>query len=84
MAEGDDMTGKDHLYVGQIFMDREAFKMHMSLYAIANKFRFLIKRSEPGKMLLECGGEGCGWRVYAAKIGGCPRFEIHTLEKAHS
>lgn len=78
------MTGKDHLYVGQIFIDREAFKMHMSLYAIANKFRFLIKRSEPGKMLLECSGQGCGWRVYAAKIGGCPRFEIRTLEKSHS
>lgn len=78
------MTSKDHLYAGQVFMDREAFKMHMSLYAIANKFRFLIKRTEPGKMLLECRGQGCGWRVYAAKIGGCARFEIRTLHKDHS
>lgn len=78
------MTDKEHLYVGQVFIDGDAFKMHMSLYAIANKFRFLIKRSELGKMLLECRGLGCGWRVYAAKIGGCTRFEIRTLEKVHT
>ncbi|KAL0730653.1 hypothetical protein Bca4012_026746 [Brassica carinata] len=84
ILDGDDMTRKDHLFVGQVFMDREAFKMHMSLYAIANKFRFLIKSSEPGKMLLECSGQGCGWRVYAAKMGGCACFEIRTLQKEHS
>ncbi|KAL0733434.1 hypothetical protein Bca4012_009644 [Brassica carinata] len=81
---GSDMTNKDHLYVGQVFMDIDAFKMHMSLYVIANTFRYLVKRSEPSKMLLECSGSGCGWRVYAAKIGGSARFEIRTLLKDHS
>lgn len=42
LADGSDMTSKDHLFVGQIFADRDAFDLHMTLYVIANKFRFLI------------------------------------------
>lgn len=49
VAEGRDMASKDQLYVGQMFENREAFKNHMSIYAIANKFKYLVKRSEPGK-----------------------------------
>lgn len=78
------MQAKDHLRVGQVFENKEAFKLHMTLYAIANKFRYLIKRSEPGKILLECVGAICGWRVYATKMGGCPRFEIRTLDPLHT
>ena len=75
--------GKPHLYVGQVFVDRHAFKTHMSLYALANKFRYLCKRSEPGKMMLECNGSNCNWRVYAAKIAGCPRFQIKRVDEEH-
>lgn len=82
LADGSDMT--DHLFVGQIFADRDAFNLHMTLYVIANKFRFMIKKSEPEKMLLICSGLNCAWRVYAAKIGGSPCFEIRTLESGHT
>lgn len=59
--------------------------MHMTLYAISNKFRYLVKKSEPRKILLECVEEAsCGWRVYATKIGGCPKFEINTIENVHT
>lgn len=40
------MASKDHLRVGQVLVNKEAFKLHMTLYAIANKFRYLVKRSE--------------------------------------
>ncbi|KAF3503929.1 hypothetical protein F2Q69_00044620 [Brassica cretica] len=80
---GEDMAKGDDIYTGQVFVDKEAFKLHMSLYAIANKFSYRVKRSEPGKMVLECSGNNCEWRVYAAKIGGCPKFEIKTLVKTH-
>ncbi|KAJ4889294.1 hypothetical protein Rs2_29042 [Raphanus sativus] len=76
ILEGTDMTASNHLRVGQVFPSKEDLKMHLTLYAISNKFRFLVKKSEPGKMLLECVGTICGWRVYATKIGGCSRFEI--------
>lgn len=72
------------IYVGQVFQDREAFKLHMSLYAIANKFKYLVKRSEPGKMVLECSSANCGWCVYAIKVQGCTRFDIRTVEEAHT
>ncbi|KAL0716320.1 hypothetical protein Bca4012_065642 [Brassica carinata] len=39
--EGSDLASKDHLRVGQVLVNKEAFKLHMTLYAIANKFRYL-------------------------------------------
>lgn len=84
LADGADMTSKDHLYVGQMFPERDAFKLHMTLYAIANKFRFLVKKSEPGKILLECSGMNCVWQVYNAKVSGSPCFDIRTLESGHN
>lgn len=65
-------------------MDRSAFKTHMSLYALAKKFRFVCRRSEPGKMVMECNGINCNWRVYASKLAGCPRFQIKRLCNEHS
>ncbi|KAF3500930.1 hypothetical protein F2Q69_00044619 [Brassica cretica] len=56
---GENMAKGDHIYTGQVFVDKEAFKLHMSLYAIANKFSYRVKRSEPGKMVLECSGNNC-------------------------
>lgn len=78
------MRNPNHLHVGKIFPDKEAFKLHMSLYAITNKFRFLTKKSEPGKMLLACSGVSCSWRVYAAKVVDSPCFQIRTINAAHT
>ncbi|KAG5411131.1 hypothetical protein IGI04_007450 [Brassica rapa subsp. trilocularis] len=82
--EGDEEMAKyDNLYVVQVFVDRDPFKVHMSLHALANKYRYFVRKSEPGKVVLECSGVNCQWRVYAAKLAGCARFEIKTLESSH-
>ncbi|KAH0928876.1 hypothetical protein HID58_014603 [Brassica napus] len=73
-----------HLYVGQVFIDRSTFKTHMSLYALAKKFRFYCRRSEPGKMVLDCKGDRCNWRVLASKLAGCSRFQIKVLSEHHT
>ena len=73
-----------HLYVGQVFIDRSAFKTHMSLYALAKKFRFYCRRSEPGKMVRDCKGDECNWRVSASKLAGCSRFQIKVLSEHHT
>lgn len=83
IADGNDITSTEHLYVGQVFVDRDAFKTHMSLYALANKFRYFVRKSEPGKVVLQCSGLSCSWRVYAAKIHGSVHFEIKTVENTH-
>ena len=81
---GEEKIGSNsQLFVGQVFVDRDDFKVHMSLHALANKYRYFVRKSEPGKMVLECSGVNCPWRVYATKIMGCPRFEIKTLESNH-
>ncbi|KAJ4910579.1 DBD_Tnp_Mut domain-containing protein [Raphanus sativus] len=72
-----------HLFVGQYFDDRDEFKTQMALHALANKYRYFVRKSEPGKVVLECTGVNCQWRVYAAKHVGSPRFEIKTLERTH-
>ncbi|KAH0871630.1 hypothetical protein HID58_078652 [Brassica napus] len=76
--------GNQHLFVRQVFMDRTAFKTHMSLYALAKKFPFVCRRSEPGKMVLACKGTNCKWRVYASKLAGCPTFQIKRVDEEHN
>ncbi|CAN6806257.1 unnamed protein product, partial [Brassica oleracea] len=41
-ANTTDEDTEKHLFVRQVFMDQSAFKTHMSLYALANKFRLCI------------------------------------------
>lgn len=53
------MAKNGHFYVGQIFVDRDAFKVHLSLHALANKYRYFVRKSEPGKVVLECSGVNC-------------------------
>ncbi|CAN6816107.1 unnamed protein product, partial [Brassica oleracea] len=79
-----DDEGNQHLFVGQVFMDRTAFRTHMSLYALAKKFHFVCRRSEPGKMVLACKGTNCKWRVYASKLAGCPTFQIKRVDEEHN
>ncbi|XP_013594925.1 PREDICTED: uncharacterized protein LOC106303121 [Brassica oleracea var. oleracea] len=79
----EEIGSNNQLYVGQVFVDRDAFKVHMSLHALANKYIYFKRKSEPGKLVLECSGVNCQWRVYAAKITGCPLFEIKTLDSNH-
>ncbi|CAN6876108.1 unnamed protein product [Brassica oleracea] len=84
-TEGADVAlEEDEAYAGEqkLFVDRDAFKVHMSLHALANKYIYFKRKSEPGKLVLECSGVNCQWRVYAAKITGCPLFEIKTLDNS--
>ncbi|XP_013624088.1 PREDICTED: uncharacterized protein LOC106330075 [Brassica oleracea var. oleracea] len=82
-AGEEEMESNNQLYVGQVFVDRDAFKVHMSLHALAKRYRYFVRKSEPGKVVLECSGVNYQWRVYATKIMGCPRFEIKTLDSNH-
>ncbi|KAF3591398.1 hypothetical protein DY000_02025361 [Brassica cretica] len=67
----EEIGSNNQLYVGQVFVDRDAFKVHMSLHALANKYIYFVRKFEPGKV------------VYATKITGCPQFEIKTLDSNH-
>ncbi|CAN7085508.1 unnamed protein product [Brassica oleracea var. botrytis] len=62
-TEGADVAlEEDEAYAGEqkVFVDRDAFKVHMSLHALANKYiYFLRKKSDPGKVVLECSGVNC-------------------------
>ncbi|KAH0869732.1 hypothetical protein HID58_076754 [Brassica napus] len=85
-TEGADVVlEEDEAYAGEqkVFVDRDAKKVHMSLHALANKYIYFVRKSEPGKVVLECSGVNYHWRVYATKITGCPRFEIKTLDSNH-
>ncbi|CAN6910795.1 unnamed protein product [Brassica oleracea] len=84
-TEGADVVlEEDEAYAGEqkVFVDRDAKKVHMSLHALANKYIYFVRKSEPGKVVLECSGVNYHWRVYATKITGCPRFEIKTLDNS--
>lgn len=83
------LTGEigDHgidLAVGMMFRNKEAFKQHMALYAIANKFCFKSPKSDQTLMILVCQGTGCPWRVYAVRLKDCDVFEVRKFESTHT
>lgn len=67
-----------------IFKNRDAFKHHMALYALARKFHFRNTRSAPNMMILECNGRSCMWRVYAVKIFGSEWYQVRRAKLDHS
>ncbi|KAL0713243.1 hypothetical protein Bca4012_020221 [Brassica carinata] len=74
----------DSLCVGMVFTSRGAFKQHMAMYAIRNKFTFRNTRSSPGRMILRCISKTCSWRVYAVMLKNTELFEVRTFTNHHS
>lgn len=66
------------------FKNRDAFKLHMVLYAIEHKFHFRHSRSTPDLMVLRCKGTTCPWRVYATRMDGCKLYEVRRASVEHS
>lgn len=77
-------SGDKDLFVGKTFEDRDAFKQHMALYAIKNKFAYRSAKSAPSVMVLECVGQTCTWRVYAVLVKGSSMYEVRKIGGEHS
>lgn len=69
--------------VGMMFRNRDAFKHHMAIYAISEKFRYKSRKSDPGLMVLQCCSDDCPWRVYAVKLKDGEVFEIRKVVSEH-
>lgn len=78
-----DAYGPD-LQVGMMFRNRDAFKQHIAMYAIANKFCFRSKKSDPSTMILQCISPSCPWRVYAIRLKDSAVFEVRKVVIAHT
>ncbi|KAH0926238.1 hypothetical protein HID58_018494 [Brassica napus] len=79
-SEAEDVTGNirnknDDLYEGNVFKSRVAFKQHMAIYALENKFRFRNARSSPDGMVLT---------VYTIKIKNVEKYKIRRLYLEHT
>lgn len=72
------------LQVGMIFRNREAFKQHIAMFAIAKKFRYRSTKSDPTMMILRCISSACRWRVYAVRLKDSEVFEVRTLVSDHT
>ncbi|XP_056846155.1 uncharacterized protein LOC108831784 [Raphanus sativus] len=76
-------SGDKDLFVGKTFENRDAFKHHMALYAIKNKFVYRCAKSSPSVMVLECVGLTCTWRVYAVLVKGSNMYEVRKIGGEH-
>lgn len=81
---GNQTHNSEDIYVGMSFKSKEAFKQHMSMYAIKKKFRFRTSRSAPEGMVLTCFSTTCSWRVYATRLKNVEMYEIRKLVLDHS
>lgn len=67
-----------------MFRNMDAFKQHMALYSIEQKFRFRSMKSDPGLMILKYCGATYQWRVYAARLKESDVFEVRSLVRQHT
>ncbi|KAJ4889034.1 SWIM-type domain-containing protein [Raphanus sativus] len=72
------------LQVGMMFRNRDAFKQHMAIFAIAKKFCCRHAKSDPSMMVLKCISSSCKWRVYAIRLKESEVFEVRKVDHIHS
>lgn len=66
-----------------IFQNRDAFKIHMTLYALNHKFNYRNQRSTQYMIILKCSGLLCQWRVYAINMPDSYLYEIIRANLTH-
>ncbi|XP_018462581.2 uncharacterized protein LOC108833668 [Raphanus sativus] len=67
-----------------MFRNRDSFKQHMAMFAIANKFCYRHAKSDPSMMVLKCISSSCQWRVYAIRLKDSDVFEVRKVDPIHS
>ncbi|XP_013633305.1 PREDICTED: uncharacterized protein LOC106339011 [Brassica oleracea var. oleracea] len=72
------------LEVGMMFRNRDSFKQHIAMFAIAKKFCYCSVKSDPSMMILKCISSTCPWRVYATKLKDSEVFEVRKLSIVHT
>ncbi|KAK6911368.1 MULE transposase domain [Dillenia turbinata] len=72
------------LTVGQEFPDVKSCRRALRDTAIALHFEMQTIKSDKTRFTAKCAGEGCPWRIHAAKLPGVPTFTIRTIHEAHT
>ncbi|XP_018487547.2 uncharacterized protein LOC108858060 [Raphanus sativus] len=67
-----------------MFRNRDSFKQHMAMFAIANKFCYRNAKSDPTMMVLKCISSSCQWRVYAIRLKDSDVFEVRKVDHIHT
>ncbi|KAF3523945.1 hypothetical protein F2Q69_00048074 [Brassica cretica] len=70
--------------VGMMFRNRDSFKQHIAMFAMAKKFCYRSAKSDPSMMILKCISSTCPWRVYATKLMDSEVFEVRKLASVHT
>ncbi|XP_042505562.1 uncharacterized protein LOC122082145 [Macadamia integrifolia] len=69
--------------VGQMFKSATDFRQSVAQFAIANGFRYLTKRSDKARVIVECAVEGCYWSIRASHVKPSGMFRIHKYQGVH-
>ncbi|KAL9227565.1 hypothetical protein vseg_003242 [Gypsophila vaccaria] len=77
-------TPTHELHVGQEFPDVQSCRRALRDTAIALHFEIQTVKSDKTRFTAKCAGEGCPWRIHAAKLPGVPTFTIRTLNNQHT
>lgn len=72
------------LAVGQEFPDVKSCRRALRDTAIALHFEIQTIKSDKTRFTAKCAGEGCPWRIHAAKLPGVPTFTIRTINGSHT
>ncbi|XP_044472285.1 uncharacterized protein LOC123200945 [Mangifera indica] len=69
---------------GQEFSSVHEFRDALHKYAIANRFKYRLKKNEKSRASGTCSVEGCSWKIYAAWVPSEEVFKIKKMNKTHT
>ena len=72
------------IHLGKFFMDKQEFKHKASVFAMKNKFEFMVKKSTPDLWYIRCKDPDCSWKMRGRKRLRSEMFEVTVFNNVHT
>ncbi|XP_070053879.1 uncharacterized protein [Nicotiana tomentosiformis] len=77
-------TNQREVMAGQVYKDKATLKHVMENYAISERFKFRVDRSNAISYTLLCMSEDCEWRFKASSINKSQMFKVREFNDKHT
>ncbi|XP_024006532.1 uncharacterized protein LOC112083040 [Eutrema salsugineum] len=76
--------GNGNLFKGQLFMNAIAFKEAVLNHALRTCRNISQYKYDKTRVVFECNGKGCSWRIYCSVPKNSTRWQVTVFESVHT
>ncbi|KAK2645963.1 hypothetical protein Ddye_021158 [Dipteronia dyeriana] len=73
-----------HLEVGELLPSKKQLKSQLGNYALANRFKLRVFKSDTTRYQVRCIVEDCNWRLRATKVQNSYYFQVRKFDNQHT